>query len=157
VRGPADQLDDGNWSRLWCQCPLTAEVERRSHPQRGLRESRPSSSITCPGVLHRVLGDSTSSHTVASCEPVMPAGERPVPRSAEPTIFQLSCMTAGRERLGQQFLASRGIGGASRTLPEPRNGCSLHRGSGAHGRNGGDPAVDQEVCPDDYAEIVRRE
>src|SRR5215471_17210191 len=34
---------------------------------------------------------------------------------------------------------------------------SLQRGSGAHGRNGGDPAVDQEVCPDDVCRIVRRE
>src|SRR5713226_1714629 len=31
------------------------------------------------------------------------------------------------------------------------------RGSGAHGRNGRDPAVDQEVCPDDVRRIVRRE
>src|SRR5262249_39551254 len=30
-------------------------------------------------------------------------------------------------------------------------------GSGAHGRNGRDPAVDQEVCPDDVRRIVRRE
>src|SRR2546426_1643453 len=29
--------------------------------------------------------------------------------------------------------------------------------SGAHGRNGRDPAVDQEVCPDDVRRIVRRE
>src|SRR5215471_5034637 len=34
---------------------------------------------------------------------------------------------------------------------------SLQRGSGAHGRNGRDPAVDQEVCPDDVCRIVRRE
>src|SRR6267154_4622192 len=34
---------------------------------------------------------------------------------------------------------------------------SLPRGSGAHGRNGRDPAVDQEVCPDDVRRIVRRE
>src|SRR6266852_8064638 len=34
---------------------------------------------------------------------------------------------------------------------------SLQRGSGAHGRNGRDPAVDQEVCPDDVRRIVRRE
>src|SRR5437016_973294 len=34
---------------------------------------------------------------------------------------------------------------------------SLRRGSGAHGRNGRDPAVDQEVCPDDVRRIVRRE
>src|SRR5713226_5269721 len=34
---------------------------------------------------------------------------------------------------------------------------SLQRGSGAHGRNGRDPAVDQEVCPDDIRRIVRRE
>src|SRR5262245_13799308 len=39
-----------------------------------------------------------------------------------------------------------------------RNGLdSLQRGSGAHGRNGRDPAVDQEVCPDDVRRIVRRE
>src|SRR5262245_35157397 len=35
--------------------------------------------------------------------------------------------------------------------------CSLQRGSGAHARNGRDPAVDQEVCPDDVRRIVRRE
>src|SRR5215470_10522500 len=29
--------------------------------------------------------------------------------------------------------------------------------SGAHGRNGRDPAVDQEVCPDDVRRIVRHE
>src|SRR5437667_3219832 len=29
--------------------------------------------------------------------------------------------------------------------------------SGAHGRNGRDPAVDQEVCADDVRRIVRRE
>src|SRR6266849_4728430 len=34
---------------------------------------------------------------------------------------------------------------------------SLQRRSGAHGRNGRDPAVDQEVCPDDVRRIVRRE
>src|SRR2546429_3262716 len=34
---------------------------------------------------------------------------------------------------------------------------SLRRGSGAHARNGRDPAVDQEVCPDDVRRIVRRE
>src|SRR6266567_9448606 len=39
-----------------------------------------------------------------------------------------------------------------------RNGLdSLQRGSGAHARNGRDPAVDQEVCPDDVRRIVRRE
>src|SRR5262245_35626396 len=31
------------------------------------------------------------------------------------------------------------------------------RGSGAHRRNGRDPAVDQEVCPNDVRRIVRRE
>src|SRR5260221_5326231 len=30
-------------------------------------------------------------------------------------------------------------------------------GSGAHGRNGRDPAVDQEVCSDHVRRIVRRE
>src|SRR5262249_52772677 len=34
---------------------------------------------------------------------------------------------------------------------------SLQRGSGAYARNGRDPAVDQEVCPDDVRRIVRRE
>src|SRR5216683_1665110 len=34
---------------------------------------------------------------------------------------------------------------------------SLQRSSSAHGRNGRDPAVDQEVCPDDVRRIVRRE
>src|SRR5712692_6270190 len=34
---------------------------------------------------------------------------------------------------------------------------SLQRGSAAHARNGRDPAVDQEVCPDDVGRIVRRE
>ena len=30
------------------------------------------------------------------------------------------------------------------------------RGSGAHGGNGRDPAVDQEVCPDDVRKIIRK-
>src|SRR5882672_8815967 len=34
---------------------------------------------------------------------------------------------------------------------------SLQRGSGAHGRNGRDPAVDKEICPDDVCGIVRGE
>src|SRR6266849_968301 len=34
---------------------------------------------------------------------------------------------------------------------------SLQRGSGAHGRNGRDPTVDQKVRPDDVRRIVRRE
>src|SRR5258706_10632432 len=34
---------------------------------------------------------------------------------------------------------------------------SLQRHSGAHARNGRDPAVDQEVCPDDVRRIVRHE
>src|SRR5215472_8488107 len=39
-----------------------------------------------------------------------------------------------------------------------RNGLdSMQRGSGAHARNGRDPAVDQEVCPDDVRRVVRRE
>jgi len=43
-----------------------------------------------------------------------------------------------------------------------RRSCHLEAnkfadGSGAHGRNGRDPAVDQEVCPDDVRRIVRRE
>src|SRR5260221_7110070 len=36
-------------------------------------------------------------------------------------------------------------------------GMYIQRGSGAHGRNGRDPAVDQEICPDDVRRIVRRE
>src|SRR5258708_24700369 len=43
-------------------------------------------------------------------------------------------------------------------LSGTRNGLdSLQRGSSAYGRNGRDPAVDQEVCPDDVRRIVRRE
>src|SRR6266581_5247487 len=43
-------------------------------------------------------------------------------------------------------------------FPENPEGLdSLQRGSGAHARNGRDPAVDQEVCPDDVRRIVRRE
>src|SRR6266705_295459 len=43
-------------------------------------------------------------------------------------------------------------------FPENPEGLdSLQRGSGAHGRNGRDPAVDQEVCADDVRRIVRRE
>src|SRR5262249_12722441 len=39
-----------------------------------------------------------------------------------------------------------------------RNGLdSLQRGSGAHGRNGRDPAVDQEVCTNNVRRIARRE
>src|SRR5258705_12680399 len=34
---------------------------------------------------------------------------------------------------------------------------SLQRGSGANGRNGRGPAVDQEVCPDDVRRIIRCE
>jgi hypothetical protein len=33
----------------------------------------------------------------------------------------------------------------------------IQRGSGAHDRNGRDPAVDQEVSPDNVGRIVRRE
>src|SRR5713226_9815849 len=33
----------------------------------------------------------------------------------------------------------------------------IQRGSGTHPRNGRDPAVDQEVCPDHVRRIVRRE
>src|SRR6266853_6360451 len=39
----------------------------------------------------------------------------------------------------------------------PISRFSRLQGSGAHGRNGRDPAVDQEVCPDDVRRIVRRE
>src|SRR5882672_7982315 len=50
------------------------------------------------------------------------------------------------------------IGPASRSL---RNGCIIPTLSEwlrrAHGRNGRDPAVDQEVCPDDVRGIVRRQ
>src|SRR2546427_3510097 len=42
-------------------------------------------------------------------------------------------------------------------LTPGRGLASLQRGSGAHGRNGRAPAVDQEVCPDDVRRIVRRE
>ena len=64
-----------------------------------------------------------------------------------------------QKRPGRQFSGVTGIGGASRPLPErkqerPR---SLQRSSSAHGRNGRDPAVDQEVCSDDVRGIVRRE
>src|SRR5262245_42818343 len=34
---------------------------------------------------------------------------------------------------------------------------TLQRGSSAYARNSRDPAVDQEVCPDDVGRIVRRE
>src|SRR5262249_93040 len=44
-----------------------------------------------------------------------------------------------------------------RRLTTRRGLASLQRGSGAHGRNGRGPAVDQEVCPDDVRRIVRRE
>ena len=75
-------------------------------------------------------------------------------------LFQLSCTTAdGRNVSADSFLAWRGL--AVRTVPclsGNRNGLdSLQRGSGAHGRNGRDPAVYQEVCPDDVRRIVRRE
>src|SRR5881392_248809 len=42
-------------------------------------------------------------------------------------------------------------------LTTPRDLDSLQRGSGANGRNGRSPAVDEEVCPDDVSRIVRRE
>src|SRR5262245_15097003 len=47
----------------------------------------------------------------------------------------------------------------SRCFPRraPEGFDSLQRGSGTDGRNGRDPAVDQEVCPDDVRRIVRRE
>src|SRR5260370_35135460 len=48
-----------------------------------------------------------------------------------------------------QTKASRFLGTNSSTV--------IGGGSGAHGRNGRDPAVDQEVCPDDIPRIVRRE
>src|SRR5215471_8783219 len=52
---------------------------------------------------------------------------------------------------------TRGLGTVP-CLSGNRNGVdSLQRGSGAHARNGRDPAVDQEVCPDDVRRIVRRE
>src|SRR6267143_5282256 len=64
-----------------------------------------------------------------------------------------------RTRLGRRFFWRDGIGGASRPLPELEQERldSRQRRSGAHGRNGRDPAVDQEVCPDDVRRIVRRE
>src|SRR6266446_6674998 len=43
------------------------------------------------------------------------------------------------------------------SFPFVLNLHSLQRDSGAHSRNGCDPAVDQEVCPDDVRRIVRRE
>src|SRR6516162_5645396 len=52
---------------------------------------------------------------------------------------------------------TRGLG-AVPCLSGNRNGVdALQRGSGAHARNGRDPAVDQEVCPHDVRRIVRRE
>src|SRR5215472_1921706 len=52
-------------------------------------------------------------------------------------------------------------GGAVRAVPclsGNRNALnSLKRDSGAHAGNGRDPAVDQEVCPDNVRRIVRRE
>jgi len=76
-------------------------------------------SLTWPRCAVTVISVIPSSHTVASCEPVMPAGQSPppIPGAANPTIFQLSGMTQAQKRLGQQFLASPGFGGASRTLP----------------------------------------
>src|SRR6516164_75226 len=75
-------------------------------------------------------------------------------------LFQLSCTTAdGKNVSADGFSAWRGL--AVRAVPclsGNRNGLdSLQRGSGAHARNGRDPAVDQEVCPDDVRRIVRRE
>src|SRR5215831_15334488 len=50
------------------------------------------------------------------------------------------------------------IGPRQRPRPWAGRGLdSLQRGSGAHTRNGRDPTVDQEVCPDDVRRIVRRE
>ena len=64
-----------------------------------------------------------------------------------------------QKRLGRRFFGVTGIGGASGPFPEREQGRpdSPQRGSGAHVRNGRDPAVDQEVCSDDVRGIVRRE
>src|SRR3989442_500888 len=54
-----------------------------------------------------------------------------------------------------------GVGHAAYTDRVPGECARVSSGdacsSGAHGRNGRDPAVDQEVCPDDVRRIVRRE
>src|SRR5262249_24066640 len=64
-----------------------------------------------------------------------------------------------RTRLADVLFWRDGIGGASRPLPEREHERldSRQRRSGADGRNGRDPAVDQEVCTDDVRRIVRRE
>src|SRR6516165_8096147 len=70
--------------------------------------------------------------------------------SCEPTSAQWNA-TATAET------DTRGLG-AVPCLSGNRNGVdALQRGSGAHPRNGRDPTVDQEVCPDDVRRIVRRE
>src|SRR4029077_9759066 len=75
------------------------------------------------------------------------------------------------ERAGAHYARVGDINGPSRnlrpfpTVPEPWLPFRAavppppiqQRGSGAHGRNGRDPAVDQEVCPNDVRRIIRRE
>src|SRR5437870_12233423 len=64
-------------------------------------------------------------------------------------MVPLNCSTAA---VGPENAAPLGV-----RLTTRRGLDSPQRGSGAHGRNGRDPAVDQEVCPDDVRRIVRRE
>src|SRR5262249_23672883 len=65
------------------------------------------------------------------------------------SLMSFNCSSTA---VGPQSTAPFGL------LRTPRRGlASLQRSSGAHGRNGRDPAVDQEVCPDDIRRFVRRE
>src|SRR5882672_3502588 len=85
------------------------------------------------------------------------------------TALKRMLFFAYSERPGQQrlrCLAKLRLRSLSSCLPylapvafpeNPEGLDSLQRGSGAHGRNSRDAAVDQEVCPDDVRRIVRRE
>src|SRR5258708_32784594 len=79
-----------------------------------------------------------------------------VESAAEPTILELKSKTVdGRAVSADSFRAWRC---EPSLLSGNRNGLdSLQQSSSAHGRNGRDPAVDQEVCSDDVRGIVRRE
>src|SRR5258708_1259553 len=81
--------------------------------------------------------------------------------SIEPNLPIAACATCpalAGSPMSPATMSSVGDGAKPVTFPQNPEGLdSLQRGSGAHGGNRRDPAVDQEVCPDDIRRIVRRE